>query len=435
MSDQAGGKRAGSDVVLERLQGLHPKIIDLSLGRIERLLAKLGHPERKMPPAIHVAGTNGKGSTVAFLRAMLEAAGKRVHVYTSPHLVRFHERVRLAGQLIGEEALLEALARCEAANGGENITYFEITTAAAYLAFAETPADVTLLEVGLGGRFDATNVIDRPLATAITPVSMDHEQYLGDTLGEIAFEKAGILKPGVPAIIAPQAPEALAVIETRAAEIGAPLRRGGIEWSVLTDMEQMVWQGGAKFIGLPLPNLQGAHQLTNAGTAIAVLDALPEFAVSDDAIRQGITHAEWPARLQRLTKGLLVELLPPRSELWLDGGHNPSAGEALAAQAERWADKPLLIVSGLLRTKDAAGFFRPLASHVKAARTVAIPDSTATLSAEETSEAAQRAGLAAPAMPSVEAAIRDLAKDLTRPARILICGSLYLAGHVLSENG
>jgi dihydrofolate synthase/folylpolyglutamate synthase len=427
--------KAGSDVVLERLQSLHPKIIDLSLGRTQRLMAKLGHPERKMPPVIHVAGTNGKGSTVAFLRAMLEAAGKRVHVYTSPHLVRFHERVRLAGTLISEDALLETLERCERANGGDNITYFEITTAAAYLAFAETPADVTLLEVGLGGRFDATNVIDKPLATAITPVSMDHEQYLGETLAAIAFEKAGILKAGVPAIIAPQAPDAMTVIEARAKEIGAPLSRGGEDWFADMEAGGMNWRSGARRYRLPLPNLQGDHQIVNAGAAIAVLNALPQFGVTAAAMRAGLTQAEWPARLQRLTKGPLAEMLPPNVELWLDGGHNPSAGEALAKQAQHWHDKPLFIVSGLLRTKDAAGFFKPLAIYVQEARSVAIPETTATLSAEETSDAARRAGLDAPPAPSVAAALQALIPLIEGPARILICGSLYLAGHVLSENG
>ncbi|MFN4281682.1 MAG: bifunctional folylpolyglutamate synthase/dihydrofolate synthase [Alphaproteobacteria bacterium] len=427
--------QAASDAVLERLQRLHPKIIDLSLGRTERLLAKLGHPERKMPPIIHVAGTNGKGSTVAFLRAMLEAAGKRVHAYTSPHLVRFHERVRLAGSLISEAALLETLERCERVNAGEPITYFEITTAAAYLAFAETPADVTLLEVGLGGRFDATNVIDKPLATVITPVSMDHEQYLGDTLEKIAFEKAGILKPGVPAVIGPQKPEAMAVIEARAKEIGAPLSRWGQEWIATVDEGRLIWQQGAQRLSLPMPNLAGAHQIFNAATAVAALAAARGLDVPASAINEGMTRAEWPARLQRLTKGPLVERLPPHVELWLDGGHNPSAGEALAAQARRWSDKPLMIVAGLLRTKDAAGFFAPLAPFVQAARSVSIPGADATLSAQETSEAAKRAGLDAPPAPSLPLALLDLTLGLERPARILICGSLYLAGHVLSENG
>ncbi|HEU0071224.1 MAG TPA: folylpolyglutamate synthase/dihydrofolate synthase family protein [Alphaproteobacteria bacterium] len=426
---------AKSDAVLERLQGLHPKIIDLSLDRTVRLLGRLGNPQLKMPPVIHVAGTNGKGSTVAFLRAMLEAAGKRVHVYTSPHLVRFHERIRLAGELISEDALLEMLDRCEQANGGDNITYFEITTAAAFLAFSEVPADVTLLEVGLGGRFDATNVIDKPMATVITPVSMDHEQYLGDTLAQIAFEKAGILKAGVPGIIGAQAPEALKVIEARAAEIGAPLFRMNEDWTAAATARGLRFKSGAKQLNLPLPNLLGAHQIANAGAAVATLQSLPQLKVPESALAGGLTQAQWPARLQRLTKGPLVEMLPRHVELWLDGGHNPSAGEALAKQAQQWHNEPLFIVSGLLRTKDAAGFFKPLAIYVQEARSVAIPDATATLSAEETAEAAKRAGMDAPPMPSLAEAIRSLLPSIEGPARILICGSLYLAGHVLAENG
>ncbi len=433
-----------SDAVLERLKTLHPKLIDLSLGRIERLLAALGHPERRMAPVIHVAGTNGKGSTIAFLRAMLEAAGYRVHVYTSPHLVRFAERIRLAGKIIDEATLTKILERCERANKSEPITFFEVTTAAAFLAFAETPADLVLLETGLGGRLDATNVFEAPLACAITPVSMDHEHFLGDTLAKIAFEKAGILKRGVPAIIAPQAPEAAAVIEARGHEVGAPLSWHGRDWHVEGNGFSMVWQSGPndkprRRMALPRPALTGTHQLFNAGTAIATLAALEDYAVGESAIRTGLTAVEWPARLQRLTRGPLVDdlaRLPHEFELWLDGGHNPSAGEALAAQAVQWRDKPLMIVAGMLRTKDATGFFRPLAPRIAAARTVAIPGEEASLSAVETAHAAITAGIAA-TLPSstVDAAVNDLARSAGGPARILICGSLYLAGQVLAENG
>lgn len=427
-----------SDAVLERLKTLHPKLIDLSLGRIERLLAALDHPERRMAPAIHVAGTNGKGSVVAFLRAMLEAAGYRVHVYTSPHLVRFAERIRLAGTIIDEATLLAVLERCERANRGEPITFFEVTTAAAFLAFAEAPADVVLLETGLGGRLDATNVLDAPLACAITPVSLDHQQFLGDTLAQIAFEKAGILKPRVTAVIAPQAPDAAAVIEARAREIGAPLSWCGRDWSVEGSDFSMVWQSGARRMALPRPALIGDHQLVNAGTAIACLSALKDLPVADSAIRAGLATVEWPARLQRLTRGPLVECLrarPHEFELWLDGGHNPAAGEIVAAQAARWRDKPLMIVAGMLRTKDATGFFRPLKAHVAAARTVTIPDEEASLTAEETAQAAKAAGIAAAPSESVRAAVDELARAVNGPARILICGSLYLAGQVLAENG
>jgi dihydrofolate synthase/folylpolyglutamate synthase len=433
-----------SDTVLERLKALHPKLIDLSLGRIERLLAALDHPERRMAPAIHVAGTNGKGSTVAFLRAMLEAAGYRVHVYTSPHLVRFAERIRLAGRIIDEAQLTAILERCEQANKGQPITFFEVTTAAAFLAFAETPADVVLLETGLGGRLDATNVLDAPLACAITPVSMDHEQFLGDTLPQIAFEKAGILKRGVPAIISPQPPHAAAVIEARAREIGAPLSWHGRDWHIEGNSFSMVWQSGPndkpkRRMALPRPALPGDHQLFNAGTAIATLAALEDFAVGESAIRTGLTTVEWPARLQRLTRGPLVEDLAKLAhefELWLDGGHNPSAGEALATQAAQWRDKPLMIVTGMLRTKDAAGFLRPLAPRIAAARTVVIPGEEASLSAAETAHAAITAGIPNTLPTStVDAAVNDLARSAGGPARILICGSLYLAGQVLAENG
>ena len=430
----------GSDVILERLKRLHPKLIDLSLGRIERLLAALDHPERRMAPAIHVAGTNGKGSTVAFLRAMLETAGYRVHVYTSPHLVRFNERIRLAGQIIEENLLSAMLERCELANGGQPITFFEVTTAAAFLAFAETPADIVLLETGLGGRLDATNVLTAPLVCAITPVSMDHEHFLGDTLAKIAGEKAGILKRHVTCIVAPQAPDAAAVIEARAREIGSPLLCHGSAWSVEGNDANLIWYNHQtqRRLTLPRPALPGDHQLINAATAIACLSTVHDFPVNDAAIGKGLLTVEWPARLQRLTHGPLIEALRrhnPHIELWLDGGHNPSAGAALAAQAAQWRDKPLMIVAGMLSTKDAAGFFRPLAPHVAAARCVAIPGEVASLTAEETAQAAGRAGLAASPADSVTAAVAELARAPGQPVRILICGSLYLAGQVLAENG
>ena len=433
---------ARSDAALARLQTLHPKLIDLSLGRIERLLEALDHPERRMAPAIHVAGTNGKGSTVAFLRAMLEAAGFRVHVYTSPHLVRFAERIRLAGRIIDDGHLAEMLERCERANGSAPITFFEATTAAAFLAFAETPADIVLLETGLGGRLDATNVLAAPLACAITPISMDHEQFLGDTLPQIAFEKAGILKRGVPAIIAPQPADAAAVIAAHATEVGAPLQAYGRDWSVEIDADGMGWRGRRESaphtLSLPRPSLPGDHQAINAGTAIACLMSLRDYRVSDEALRHGLLRVEWPARLQRLTQGPLCEIAaraPQPVELWLDGGHNPGAGEVIASQAAYWRDRPLLLIAGMLRTKDASGFFRPLAPHVAAARTISIPGAEASSSAEETAQAATRAGLTAQPAPTVAAALTDLLASVTRPSRVLICGSLYLAGTVLAENG
>ena len=331
-----------SDIVLARLTRLHPKLIDLSLGRIEGLLAALGNPQDRLPPVIHVAGTNGKGSTVATLRACLEAGGWRVHAYTSPHLVRFHERIRLAGELIGEDRLILLLEECEGANRGAPITYFEITTAAALLAFARVPADFVLLETGLGGRLDATNVVKHPAATAITPISLDHQAFLGDTIAAIAGEKAGILKAGAPAVIGPQMPEAAAVFDARAAEIGAPLYRFGREWRCMADNGGMRYEGPHWRCDLPLPSLLGGHQIVNSGAAIACLEQLTAFPIAADTIAQGLRHIDWPARLQRLGRGPLSEALPEGWELWLDGGHNPGAGEVLAAAVSSWPDPSAL---------------------------------------------------------------------------------------------
>lgn len=419
-----------SDVILERLMSLHPKIIDLTLGRIERLLAALGHPERALPPVIHLAGTNGKGSTLAMIRAAFEAEGKTVHAYTSPHLARFHERIRLAGKLISEPDLAEILAECEAANGAQPITYFEITTAAALLAFSREPADICLLEVGLGGRLDATNVIERPALCVISPVSIDHQQYLGETLPEIAAEKAGIIKRGVPCVVGPQQESALTVIEARAEKLGAPLLAHGQHWHVWEERGRMIYQDETGLLDLPLPNLIGAHQVMNAGAAIA---ALRHMGVSEQAIESGVTHAQWPARLQRLRQGPLVDAAP-RAELWLDGGHNAAAGAALAEALGRLPPRPLHMICGMLRTKDIAGYLEPLAPLATTFHGVSIPGEPATLPAEETVSAALRAGMKAVTADSVLAAVRDIVgTDPT--ARILICGSLYLAGKVLQENG
>lgn len=426
--------RAGSDVVLERLSRLHPKLIDLSLGRIERLLDALGNPQDELPPVLHIAGTNGKGSTVAALRACLEAGGWRVHAYTSPHLVRFHERIRLAGCLINEDDLIELLEECERANQGRPITYFEITTAAAFLAFARTPADFVLLETGLGGRLDATNVIRHPAATAITPISLDHQAFLGDTIAAIASEKAGILKPGSPAIIGPQPADAAAVFDARAAEIGAPLYRFGREWRCVADASGMRYQGPRWCFDLPLPSLPGGHQIVNSGCAIACLEQVPGLEISSETIGRGLRHINWPARLQRLRRGPLMEMLPAGWELWLDGGHNPGAGEVLAAAASTWAGRPLYLIVGMLNTKDAAGFLSPLASHVRALYAVTIPGEQNPLPASTIAAAARSVGLPATETPSVTAAVEAITADPS-PARILICGSLHLAGVVLAENG
>ncbi|HEV2301188.1 MAG TPA: folylpolyglutamate synthase/dihydrofolate synthase family protein [Stellaceae bacterium] len=425
---------AGSDRVLERLARLHPKRIDLSLGRIERLLGRLGNPEARLPPVIHVAGTNGKGSTVATLRASLEAAGYRVHAYTSPHLVRFHERIRLAGRLIDEAALLALLEESEGANEGEPITYFEITTAAAFLAFARTPADIVLLETGLGGRLDATNVVAAPAVAAITPISLDHQDFLGHTIAKIGREKAGILKSGRPAVIGPQPRDAERVIAARAAQIGAPLFRFGREWHAFPSEGGMRYEGGSWRLDLPAPALYGRHQIENAGTAIACLENLDGFALSPPAIAAGLRRIEWPARLQRLSRGPLAAALGPGAELWLDGGHNPGCGEVLAEAAAGWRDRPLDLVVGMLKTKDAAGFLRPLSRHARSLQAVTIPGEENPLAAEAIVAAARSVGLAAQSAASLAAALAAIAAKGGSP-RVLVCGSLHLAGRVLAENG
>ena len=423
-----------SDRVLERLGRLHPKLIDLSLGRVERLLAALGNPQDDLPPVVHVAGTKGKGSTVATMRACLEGAGYRVHAYISPHLVRFHERIRLAGRLIDEEALIALLEECERTNRDAPITFFEITTAAAFLAFARTPADIVLLEVGLGGRLDATNVVRRPAVTAITPVSLDHQAFLGDTVASIAGEKAGILKPEVAAVIAPQPSEAAAVIEARAAAVSALLYRARHEWRCEASGAGMRYEGERWHLDLPLPSLIGAHQIVNAGTAIACLERLSGFDIPAEAIAGGLGHIDWPARLQLLRRGPLVDAVPPGWELWLDGGHNPLAGEILGDVAAGWHDRPLYLIVGMMNTKDAAGFIAPLAKHARALWTVTIRGEKNALPAEAIAAAGASVGLPAQTADSVLTAIRDIPVQ-DGNGRVLICGSLYFAGKVLAENG
>jgi dihydrofolate synthase/folylpolyglutamate synthase len=420
----------GSDVILDRMMTLHPKVIDLTLGRVERLLAALGNPERAIPPVIHIAGTNGKGSTQAMIRAGLEAGGDRVHAYTSPHLARFHERIRLAGELISEPALTALLDECVRVNGPDEITFFEITTCAAFLAFSRTPADWTLLEVGLGGRLDATNVVDQPRLTIITPVSLDHQAFLGDTVGAIAGEKAGIIKRGVPVIVGPQSEEGLAVIEDRAARMGAPAWIYGQHWSAFEDRGRLVYQDENGLLDLPLPNLPGPHQIQNAGAAIAALRMLGR---DEAACEAAVTKAFWPARMQRLRQGPLVDLAPT-VELWLDGGHNPAGGEAVAATLARMPKRETHLICGMLNTKDVTGYMVPLAPQVTRLHAVSIPGEKNTLPAEVTRDAARAAGIVAETAGSVAEALERIAA--TSPdARVLICGSLYLAGTVLRENG
>lgn len=437
--------RPTSDTLLAEMMLLHPKLIDLSLGRVERLLGKLGHPEKKLPPVVHIAGTNGKGSVTAYLRAMLEAAGKRVHVYTSPHLVRFHERISLAGddgrsRAIDENSLVDVLLRVRAVNDGDDITQFEITTAAAFLAFSERPADIVLLEVGLGGRLDATNVIKHPALTVIMPISMDHAEKLGPTLGKIATEKAGILKRGTTGIVSQQPVEVNAVIEARAQKVGAPLVVWGQDFDAYEQSGRMVVQLNEELLDLPLPALAGRHQIVNAGTAVAAAVKLgraqPALAIDEDAIGRGLRTVEWPARMQRLTSGPLPAILGPEAELWLDGGHNPAAGDMLAdtlATFEEKSPKPVYLVVGMMGQKDALGFLAPFRGLVRGVYTVPIPGAhEAPHSQEKLAEVAQSAGLQATDRTGIVDALQTIAALPKGPKRVLICGSLYLAGHVLT---
>jgi dihydrofolate synthase/folylpolyglutamate synthase len=424
------------------LLALHPKRIDLSLDRIWRILERLGHPERRLPPVIHVAGTNGKGSTIAFMRAILEAAGARVHVYTSPHLVRFNERFRLGGPdggaLVSDAELAEALAECERVNAGDPITVFEIETAAAFVLFAHHPADMLLLEVGLGGRLDATNVIEAPQASVITPISIDHVDYLGASLDLIAREKAGILRHGVPAVVAPQPPAVLDVIESEAARAAAPLRVAGEDWTVMEERGRLVYQDEEGLLDLPAPRLFGRHQFANAGTAIAALRAIEALRLPAAAFEQGLVAVDWPARLQRLKTGRLVDLAPAGSELWLDGGHNPDGGRVVAAalaDLEEKVPRPLILVVGMLGSKDAEGFLRNFMGLARRVITVPIHQEK-TIAADALADAVRRVGMQAESREGIEEALAAAARfEFDPPPRILITGSLYLAGEALALNG
>ncbi len=426
---------------LDALSALHPKLIDLSLDRIEVLLERLGRPQDRLPPVIHIAGTNGKGSTLALLRAMLEAAGHKVHAYTSPHLVRFNERIRLGhddgGQIVGDATLIEAIEKVRAINDGDAITYFEITTAIALDLFTLHPADYCLLEVGLGGRFDATNVIDRPLASVITPVSHDHPEFLGSDLAGIASEKAGILKRGSVGVVAPQNEHAMAMIALEAQAAGSRLFRHGEDWMVSSEGGRLVYQDDDGLLDLPLPRLVGHHQVINAGTAIATLRA-SGIGLSTAHMDYGLTHARWPARLQNVRSGPLTTKLPTGAEIWLDGGHNQSAGIALAetmSDLEERNPRPLVLIAGLMTTKDPAGFFAPFAGLARHALMVPVPDTDAGYAPEDLAGAAMSVDLPAQAMDNFEAACAELMQHSEGlPPRILICGSLYLAGAVLRDN-
>ncbi len=427
--------------MLARLLALHPKRIDLSLGRIERLLAALGHPERHLPPVIHVAGTNGKGSTIAFMRAILEATGRRVHVYTSPNLVRLNERFRLGqtdgGKFVGDAELGTILAECEAKNADAPITVFEIETAAGFLLFSRHPADLLLLEVGLGGRLDATNVIERPLATVITRLSLDHREFLGDTIEKIAAEKAGIIKAGVPCVVTGQVRGALAVIERQAARLKAPLHIAGEHWTATEERGRLVYQDGDGLLDLPAPKLYGRHQFENAGAAVAAL-RVGGLKLPPAAFEAGMTRVEWPARMQRLSHGRLAALAPPESELWLDGGHNVDGGQAIAAalaDLEERVSRPLVLIVGMLATKDSTGFLKNFSGLARRVITVPIYQDK-TVPAAELADIAGSVGIPALARDDIESAITVAGKlDLHPAPRILITGSLYLAGEVLAANG
>ena len=427
------------DRILERLLKLHPKLIDLSLSRLKKLLDSLGNPEENLPPIIHVAGTNGKGSTVATLAAIYKSAGYRVHIYTSPHLVRFTERIVVSGSEISKNYLEELLIECEDANNGESITFFEITTAAAMLAFSRNPADLLLLEVGLGGRFDATNVIETPTLSVITPVSMDHQDFLGKTIDEIAFEKAGILKPSVPAIIGPQTNKALNVIKRRALELGSSAYIFGEDWNISPANNQLIFKMGSKSCIVPRPNLLGDHQIQNAGCALASIKLLNgQFPVSPQEIDMGLVSINWPARLQKLKEGNLIENLLEDVEIWIDGGHNQDAAKAIASTLRDWRtaspEISIHMVFGALNNRCPQNFLQYFTNVIDTIRAVDIPGETNALSALEIETAARECGLKAYPAKGISPAITDIISNSSGKRRILICGSLYLAGAVLREN-
>ncbi len=423
-----------SDAVVQRLHGLHPSLIDLSLDRISRLLGELGNPHKRLPCPIHVAGTNGKGSYLAFMQSICEAAGLKVHRYTSPHLVSFGERIVVAGKMQSDEEVIRLLEECETANNGRDITFFEITTAAAFLAFSRNNADITLIETGLGGRFDATNVLEKPALTAITPVAMDHMRFLGDDLSKIAFEKAGILKRSVPAVIGLQEPEALEVIEKRAAQLQVPLFRQKIEWDVVATEGGISVVESKIRIDLPKPSLLGCHQHSNAAQAVISARLIPELALNKEALSIGLEQATWPGRLQKIIEGKLFSTLPSGWELWIDGGHNPAAARMIADFARGWKDLPLVLIFGALNTRNPIEFLEQLLPVSDQIICVMIPGELSSLPASETSAAARKVGMSASEATSVFEALK-MASSRSERGRVLICGSLYLAGAALNLNG
>ena len=419
-----------SDVVLDRLLSLHPKIIDLTLDRVTRLLKKLNNPEDKISQVVHIAGTNGKGSTQAFLRAAIESSGESAHVYTSPHLTRFHERIRVAGSLISENVLADILNECELANNGKPITFFEITTCAAFLIFSRIKADYTLLEVGLGGRLDATNILKKPKLTIITPISMDHVQFLGSTIEQIANEKAGIIKEGIPCIVGHQSKDAIDVIKKRAIELKSKLKIYGEHWQVYAKSDKLIFKDAMGFLELPLPKLIGQHQIENAGTAIA---AMRELSIPDEACKESMKNVYWPARMQRLESGPLVKMAN-ESEIWLDGGHNQAAGIAISNALEQLPKcRTNILICGMLKTKDLKAFLNPLFNSAKFLYGIRIQGEENSNSAETIVNQAREIGFSAFKTQKVSDAILQIIKAHPN-SRIIICGSLFLAGKILQDN-
>lgn len=430
-----------ASTAIEALMELHPKGFDLSLGRIRQLLELLGNPHNALPSVIHIAGTNGKGSCAAFCRALLEAGGHTAHVHTSPHLVRWHERFRLAGSLVDDDVLAEAVRQVAAANKARPITVFEILTAVMFKLFAEHPADAAVIEVGLGGRADATNVIDRPAVSVIMPIGLDHQAYLGETVELIAGEKAGIMKQGVPVVIAAQSyTEARDELVARAHSLDCPMQIYGETFIAFEEHGRLVYQDTDCLLDLPLPALAGRHQLSNAAAAIAALRT-GGFSLTEQAAERAMKTVSWPARMQRLNHGALVDLAPEGAEIWIDGGHNPDgaamAAEFLAAREEE-VERPLFMIVGMINTKDPLGYFRVFEGLVRHVFTVPVPESEAGAEPSVLADMALEAGLSAEPMDGVQQALQLLTESwngLERPPRILIGGSLYLAGHVLRANG
>jgi len=427
-------------VALDKIAERRPVLIDLSLTRIHAALAKLGDPHKRLPPVFHVAGTNGKGSTIAYIRAILEACGNDVHVFTSPHLVRYNERIVVAGAEISDQRFVDVLARCDGVVGDDELTFFEMITCTAFLAFSEAPADYLALEVGLGGRLDATNVIDKPLAAVITPVAFDHQDFLGRDLASIAAEKAGIFRPGAPAVVGPQPPEAMAVFEQRALGEGAALRAYGTHWDAYAEHGRLVYQDENGLCDLSAPRLVGGHQIANAGLAVAAIKSAG-IGADDHALSTGIERATWPGRLQRLKTGPLIELLRretgEETEIWLDGGHNPHAARAVAAalgDMEEKSSRPLILIAGIQANKDAQGFFKAF-DGIAAAVIAVRADHHGAAKSDDVASAAIAAGLPARACGSVEEAVLFAAGSNREPPRILVCGSLFLAGEILAKNG